>query len=158
MLMSRGELRSAYRHRQRGAGMEAVALSKVFRVSRFFSYWKSCRSFHRIISLVSPVNEGIFNLFFNRLKQNFQKVKKHTALKNAFLSNIYGELTKRQIKIVQHWNLLQALHQHHEGENNLVNCLEILQISYLPSPRLLEQQRRCHLHLLINFPIIPYNQ
>uniref|UniRef100_A0A914DXR1 Uncharacterized protein n=1 Tax=Acrobeloides nanus TaxID=290746 RepID=A0A914DXR1_9BILA len=58
MLMAQGKLKTAYRTRLSGAGMEQVPLEKVFRVSRYFSYWKTCHNFHRIISLVSPVIES----------------------------------------------------------------------------------------------------
>ncbi|TMS35356.1 hypothetical protein L596_002776 [Steinernema carpocapsae] len=57
VLTSRGEIRSAYRTMKKGGGMKNVTLEKVFKVQRYFSYWTSCKSFHRIISVVNPVTK-----------------------------------------------------------------------------------------------------
>uniref|UniRef100_A0A1I7YEW5 Uncharacterized protein n=1 Tax=Steinernema glaseri TaxID=37863 RepID=A0A1I7YEW5_9BILA len=57
VLTSRGEIRSAYKTLKKGGGMKNVDLDKVFKVQRYFSYWKTCKSFHRIISVVSPVTK-----------------------------------------------------------------------------------------------------
>lgn len=58
MLMSKGQLKTAYRNRANGGGMEQVPLQRIFRVSRYFSYWRTCHNFHRIVSLVNPVIKG----------------------------------------------------------------------------------------------------
>lgn len=34
-----------------------VSLSNVFRVGRYYSYWKTCAHFHRIITVITPVKE-----------------------------------------------------------------------------------------------------
>uniref|UniRef100_A0A915DVU1 Uncharacterized protein n=1 Tax=Ditylenchus dipsaci TaxID=166011 RepID=A0A915DVU1_9BILA len=86
MLMSKGEMRSAYKTRRKtGGGMDQVPLEKVFRVLRSFSYWKTCKSFHRIVSLVSPVtekgeqmygfNKRIFVQYFWRTKKDEDRKK-----------------------------------------------------------------------------------
>ncbi|GMT13214.1 hypothetical protein PFISCL1PPCAC_4511, partial [Pristionchus fissidentatus] len=59
MLHCRGEMRSAYRSRARGGGLQSVPLVNVYRVARHFGYWHTCHAFHRIISVISPVtSEG----------------------------------------------------------------------------------------------------
>ncbi|KAL6735898.1 hypothetical protein Aduo_006297 [Ancylostoma duodenale] len=58
LLTCRGEMRGAYRSRVRGGGIAKVSLHKVFRVSRFFSSWRTCPGFHRIVSVINPVTEG----------------------------------------------------------------------------------------------------
>ncbi|GMS82508.1 hypothetical protein PENTCL1PPCAC_4683, partial [Pristionchus entomophagus] len=55
MLHCRGEMRSAYKARKRGGGLESVPLVNVYRVARHFGYWQTCHAFHRIVSIVSPV-------------------------------------------------------------------------------------------------------
>ncbi|CAI4231199.1 unnamed protein product [Auanema sp. JU1783] len=57
LLTCRGEMRGAYRSRARGAGITSVSLNQVFRVSRHFSSWRTCTSFHRIVSVISPITE-----------------------------------------------------------------------------------------------------
>ncbi|CAD6191470.1 unnamed protein product [Caenorhabditis auriculariae] len=49
LLTCRGVVRGAYRSRATGGG-----ISRFFRVSRHFSYWKTMKSFHRIVSVISP--------------------------------------------------------------------------------------------------------
>jgi hypothetical protein len=40
---------------QRG---ERVDLSNVYKVVRFYSFWKTCTSFHRIVTLIEKVKPG----------------------------------------------------------------------------------------------------
>lgn len=53
-----GQMKAAFRNRFRRAGMENIPLKMVFRVSRYFSYWCSCKGFHRIVSVVQPTTPG----------------------------------------------------------------------------------------------------
>ncbi|KAK6737493.1 hypothetical protein RB195_019911 [Necator americanus] len=57
LITCRGEMRGAYRSRVRGGGITKVSLHKVFRVSRFFSSWRTCPGFHRIVSVINPVTQ-----------------------------------------------------------------------------------------------------
>uniref|UniRef100_A0A915PKD6 Uncharacterized protein n=1 Tax=Setaria digitata TaxID=48799 RepID=A0A915PKD6_9BILA len=57
-LLCRGELRCAYMRRGRAASIEQIPLDKIFRVARIYSHWKTCISFRRIISDISPVTKG----------------------------------------------------------------------------------------------------
>uniref|UniRef100_A0A7I4Y3K3 DUF5739 domain-containing protein n=1 Tax=Haemonchus contortus TaxID=6289 RepID=A0A7I4Y3K3_HAECO len=57
LLTCRGETRGAYRARVRGGAIAKVSLDKVFRVSRFFSSWRTCPGFHRIVSTINPITE-----------------------------------------------------------------------------------------------------
>uniref|UniRef100_A0A7E4VY81 Uncharacterized protein n=1 Tax=Panagrellus redivivus TaxID=6233 RepID=A0A7E4VY81_PANRE len=57
MLATKGTLRSAYKAKSKGGGMERIPLDKVYRVMRHFSFWRSCPKYHRILSLVQPVTE-----------------------------------------------------------------------------------------------------
>ncbi|VDP13542.1 unnamed protein product [Heligmosomoides polygyrus] len=59
LLTCRGETRGAYRARVRGGGISKVSLHKVFRVSRVFSSWRTCPGFHRIVSTINPITEGM---------------------------------------------------------------------------------------------------
>ncbi|KAE9417676.1 hypothetical protein Angca_004283 [Angiostrongylus cantonensis] len=67
LLTCRGETRGAYRRQIGGSGIVKVSPNEVFRVSRFFSSWKTCPSFHRIISVISPITEeGEINYNFKK--------------------------------------------------------------------------------------------
>uniref|UniRef100_A0A915KF04 Potassium channel domain-containing protein n=1 Tax=Romanomermis culicivorax TaxID=13658 RepID=A0A915KF04_ROMCU len=37
--------------------VKEVDLTDVYKVTRFYSYWKSCTSFHRIFTIIEPLNE-----------------------------------------------------------------------------------------------------
>lgn len=43
-----------------------VPLEKVYKVTRFYSFWKSCTSFHRIITVIAPLSETNINPQFKR--------------------------------------------------------------------------------------------
>ncbi|CAJ0576556.1 unnamed protein product, partial [Mesorhabditis spiculigera] len=58
LLSWRGAARGAYiRSKIRGGGLVKVDLDRIFKVTRYFSYWRSCKSFHRIISVVVPLTK-----------------------------------------------------------------------------------------------------
>lgn len=54
------ELKAAFGNREKQPGMKQIPLKFIFRVSRYFCYWWSCKSFHRIVSIISPVTDGNF--------------------------------------------------------------------------------------------------
>uniref|UniRef100_A0AAF5Q610 SH3 domain-containing protein n=2 Tax=Wuchereria bancrofti TaxID=6293 RepID=A0AAF5Q610_WUCBA len=62
-LLCRGELRCAYARRGRAASIEPIPLEQIFRVSRIYSHWKTCISFHRIISCISPVTKNATEVY-----------------------------------------------------------------------------------------------
>lgn len=43
-----------------------VPLEKVYKVTRFYSFWKSCTSFHRIITVIAPLTDTYVNPEFKR--------------------------------------------------------------------------------------------
>uniref|UniRef100_A0A0R3QEQ4 Dendrocyte expressed seven transmembrane protein n=1 Tax=Brugia timori TaxID=42155 RepID=A0A0R3QEQ4_9BILA len=56
-------LRCAYARRGRAASIEPIPLEQIFRVSRIYSHWKTCISFHRIISCISPVTKNATEVY-----------------------------------------------------------------------------------------------
>lgn len=47
--------------KQTGAGFDQkeVQLSKVFKVCRYYSYWRTCSHYHRIVTVMSPVLDSV---------------------------------------------------------------------------------------------------
>lgn len=60
----RGKLMSA---RMQKDASTKVSLEKVFKVSRYYSFWKTCPQFHRIITVISPMNDSQLWNFKNRI-------------------------------------------------------------------------------------------
>lgn len=50
-----------------GFDQKEVALNKVFKVCRYYSYWRTCSHFHRIVTVMSPVMDSVVK------EINFQK-------------------------------------------------------------------------------------
>ncbi|EFO16672.1 hypothetical protein LOAG_11829 [Loa loa] len=62
-LLCRGELRCAYARKDRATIIEPIPLEQIFRVFRVYSHWKTCISFHRIISCISPVTKNAIEVY-----------------------------------------------------------------------------------------------
>ncbi|KAI6184476.1 Twk-2 [Aphelenchoides bicaudatus] len=58
-----GELKAAFGNKNKKAGMQQIPLKFIFKVSRYFCYWFSCKSFHRIVSVIAPVTDEGHKLF-----------------------------------------------------------------------------------------------
>lgn len=83
-------LPSPYNSPQRG---EQIPLSRVYKIMRFYSFWKTCTSFHRIVTLMEkitddPSNETFKKRFFVQyLWRNVKPSEKARVKKEYDLAN-----------------------------------------------------------------------
>lgn len=145
---TKGKVISAQRSRAvpKGPGFpncKQIPLAQVFRVSRYFSYWKSCPCFHRIISVISPVMEGWLSpprlLCCFRDKRLLAEGEKTLGFRRRiFVQYLWRNEKVRNNVVIACRCCASAAHKYHDDENSRRRSLS----SWLgaPAPKSLRAQ------------------